>query len=208
MISTKLYIIEDHRLLRETWIQFLESKTDLEIVGEADNITDAFKEIERLKPHILMLDINLKGESGITLIQEIKKTMPFIKIIVVSMHDEYAFVKKMFSMGVQGYVSKNAKITNLFDAINSIKSNHTYLSDDIKKTFLDYAISNKSEPVLTYKETQVISFICQGFSNKQISNKMSLSIKTIEGYKTNIYKKLNLHSTAELIKYAGQKGIF
>ncbi|TAF76006.1 MAG: DNA-binding response regulator [Bacteroidetes bacterium] len=208
MTITKIYIIEDHRLLRETWIQFLESKTDLEIVGDSDNIIDAYKDIERLKPHILMLDINLKGESGITLIHNLKMTMPFIKIIVVSMHDEYAFVKKMFSLGIQGYVSKNAKFANLFDAINSIKDNQIYLSDDIKKTFLDYAICNKSEPVLTYKETQIISFICQGFSNKQISNKMSLSIKTIEGHKSNLYKKLNLHCTVELIKYAREKGIF
>lgn len=208
MTTTKIYIIEDHRLLRETWIQFFESKTDIEIVGDSDNIIDAYKNIEELKPHILMLDINLKGESGITLINEIKKTMPFIKIIIVSMHDEYAFVKKMFSLGIQGYVSKNAKITNLFDAINTVKSNHTYLSDDLKKIFLDYSINSQAEILLSFKETLIINYICQGLSNKQIAEKMSLSIKTIEGHKTNLYKKLNVHSTVEIVKYAREKGIF
>ncbi len=203
----KIYIVEDHRLLRETWVHFLKSKIEIEIIGDTDNIRDAYLEIEKLKPNIVLLDINLKGDSGIILIQELKNTMPFVKIIVVSMHDEYAFIKKMFSLGIQGYVSKNAEINNLFDAIDTVKEGNLYLSDDIKKTFLDYALNNQNEYILTYKETQLISFIGHGFSNKEIAEKMNISTKTVEGHKTKIYKKLNLHSTADIIKYTREKGL-
>lgn len=207
MTKIKLFIVEDHRLLRETWMHFLSSKSNIEIVGNADNISEAFKAIELKKPTVLMLDINLKGESGISLINDLKNTMPFIKIIVVSMHDEYAFIKKMFSLGIQGYVSKNAEINNLFEAIEYVSTGKIYMSDDIKNIFVEHGLNYKPEVDLTFKEIEIIQFLSRGYSNKSIADELNIAIKTVEGRKSKIYKKLNVHSSVEVLGYAIKNGI-
>ncbi|TAG59846.1 MAG: DNA-binding response regulator [Cytophagales bacterium] len=203
----KIYIIEDHRLLRETWVYFFSLKPDLKIVGQSDNIEEAFEQIEILKPKIVMIDINLKGESGLVLIKKLKNTMPYVKIIVVSMHDEYAFVKKILNMGIDAYVSKNAEISNLLNAISTVCKGEIYLSDDLSKLFFENALSLHKDKVLTFNELSVIEFICNCKTTKEIAQIMNLSIKSIEGYKTKIYKKLEIRSSLELLKYAKKNGI-
>ncbi len=203
----KIYIVEDHKLLRDVWKEIFVQQPDFEVVGESDNVTHAFENLELLKPEILLLDINLKGESGLELAKKMRNTMPYIKIIVVSMHSEMAFVKKMFTLGICGYVSKDADATNVYEAIRNVSKGEIYMSDDLKKNFMSRALKENNDVDLTYKELEVISYLCKGKCNKEIALAMEISVKSVEGHKTNIYKKLQVNSPTAIMKYAQENGL-
>jgi len=203
----KLYIVEDHKLLRDAWKFLISSRKDILIVGESDNIDQAFEEILVLLPEVILLDINLKGRSGIELIRQLKASVPYIKIIVVSMHNEYAFVKKAFAMGINGYISKNANGKNIFEAIDKVMNSQYFISDDLQKIILDRPATDELKNDLTFKEIEVIQFICKGYSNKQLAVGLNCSIKTVEGHKSKIYKKIGIRSQAEIYHFALANGL-
>ena len=117
---TTIFFVEDHKILVDAWKEIFLGQPDFKILGDADNIVEAYQKIDFVKPQVVLMDINLKGESGINLIKDLKNTMPFVKIIVVSMHAEYAFVKKMFAMGINGYVTKHSDGDSIFQAIRQV----------------------------------------------------------------------------------------
>ena len=204
----KIFLIEDHLLIREVWKDILSSNSKYTIVGETDNIHNAYEQICLLKPDIIMMDINLKGENGASLIQKICDTIPFPKIIVVSMNDEYSFIKKLFSIGIKGYVTKNSPKSDLLESVEKVYNGEKFFCTEVKKIFLNKSIDGESPSEnLSLKELEIIKQITKGNSNKQIASNLNLSIKTVEGHKTKIYKKLGVQSIAELISYGKLKGL-
>lgn len=141
MIS--ILLIEDHLLVRESWKEVLGKVTDFQIVAESDNADDAFEKIQKFRPNVILLDINLKGVASVDLIKKIVDTMPHPKIIVVSMNIEYFFIKKMFTYGIKGYVTKYSPKDDLIDAIYKVQGGETYFCSEVRKLFLD----NKQEEV-------------------------------------------------------------
>ncbi len=208
MNKISVFIVEDHKLLRDAWREVFKTQDDILVIGEADNITQAYQEIELLKPQVVLIDINLKGESGSELIKMLKKSVPYIKLIVVSLHAEYVIVKKMFAYGINAYVTKYADSNNLFEAIRKVMLGEIYLSSDLQDLFMSRGMKNDQEIDITYKEIEIIKLICEGKSNKEMAKDLSVSLKTIEGHKTNIFKKLQIHSLAGIVKYAQEKGIY
>lgn len=207
MKEIKIYLVEDHKLLRDVWKEIFNTQPDFDVIGESDNVAHAYINLEILKPEIVLLDINLKGESGLELAKKLRNTMPYIKIIVVSMHSEAAFVKKMFSFGICGYVSKDAAATNVYDAIRSVARGEIYMSDDLKKNFVERALKNNKDVELSFKELEVVSYLCKGQTNKEIGIAMEISTKSVEGHKTNIYKKLKVNSPTAVMRYAQENGL-
>lgn len=205
----KVILIEDHLLVREVWKDTLSSIKNYEIIAEADNITDAYDKISKLKPDVIITDINLKGENGADLIFNICNTIPNPKIIVVSMNNEYSFIKKVFSIGIKGYVTKFSPKADLIESIEKVYNGEIYMCSEVKKLFLEKSInpSKDDNHNLSLRELDIIKLISKGSSNKEIASSLDLSVKTVEGHKTKIYKKLGVKSIAELVSYGKQKGL-
>ena len=196
MIS--ILLIEDHLLVRESWKEVLNKIDDFNIVGESDTIEDAYEKAIQLNPTIILLDINLRGKTTVDLIKELCNRIAHPKIIVVSMHSELSFVKKMFSLGVKGYVTKYSPKFDLIESIFKVNQGETYFCSEVRKLFLQ----TKDENVkLSYKELETIKLVSRGLSNKEIATMWNVSIKAVEAHKTKIYKKLKLKSIADIIVY-------
>ena len=207
MIS--ILLIEDHLLVREAWKDTLTKTAEFSIIGEADNIIEAYDKVSTLKPDVILMDINLRGENGAELLFKICNTIPSPKIIVVSMNDEYSFIKKTFSTGAKGYVTKFSPKSDLIEAIKKVAQGETYMCSEVKKLFLQKSINPSKEDniSLSLRELDIIKLIAKGKGNKEIAIGLDLSVKTVEGHKTKIYKKLGVKSIAELITYGKNKGL-
>ncbi|MDP2387400.1 MAG: response regulator transcription factor [Bacteroidota bacterium] len=207
MIS--ILLIEDHLLVREAWKDTLTKMEEFSVIGEADNITEAYDKVSTLKPDVILMDINLRGENGAELLFKICNTIPSPKIIIVSMNDEYSFIKKTFSTGAKGYVTKFSPKSDLIEAIKKVAQGETYMCSEVKKLFLQKSINPSKEDniSLSLRELDIIKLIAKGKGNKEIAIGLDLSVKTVEGHKTKIYKKLGVKSIAELITYGKNKGL-
>ena len=207
MIS--ILLIEDHLLVREAWKDTLAQIEDYAIIGEAENMIEAYEKVTTLAPNVILMDINLRGENGAELLYKICNTVPNPKIIVVSMNNEYSFIKKAFSTGAKGYVTKFSPKSDLIEAIRKVAQGETYMCSEVKKLFLQKSINPSREDNLnlSLRELDIIKLIAKGMGNKEIANGLDLSVKTVEGHKTKIYKKLGVKSIAELITYGKSKGL-
>ncbi|MBI3519072.1 MAG: response regulator transcription factor [Bacteroidetes bacterium] len=203
----KILLVEDHKLVREAWHSTLSLYPNIKIIGEADNNEDAFNLTKNLLPDIIIMDINLKGESAVDGIKNILNKLAKPKIIIVSMQNDIVFVKKMFVLGVLGYVTKNSSKNELIDSINRVFNGSKYICNELNEVIINEGLSDKKEPLLTIRERELLEFICKGMTNAEIAEILKLSSKTIEGHKTNIYKKLGIKNTLGLINYINTKGL-
>lgn len=207
MIS--ILLIEDHLLVREAWKDSLQQIEEYSIIGEAESVLEAYEKVSTLKPNVILMDINLHGENGAELLYKICNTIPHPKIIIVSMNNEYSFIKKAFSVGAKGYVTKFSPKSDLIEAIKKVASGETYMCTEVKKIFLEKSINPSKEDNinLSLRELDIIKLIAKGKGNKGIATSLDISLKTVEGHKTKIYKKLGVKSIAELITYGKTKGL-
>jgi len=201
----KILLVEDHKLVRQAWRTLLSSKSAYTIVGEAESGAEALELIRQHNPDIILLDINLKGESGNAIIPTICNILPHPKIIVVSMNGEYSFVKNMFKLGVKGYITKNAPLQDMLSGIEEVARGKVFMSSDLTELFRqDTEASGGS---VSIKEIEVLRLIARGYSNKTIAQELGISEKTVEGRKTSIYRKLKVKNNVGLVKYASQNGL-
>lgn len=205
----KIILVEDHLLIREIWKDTLSNFEDIEVIAESDSINDAYEKISKFKPDVIITDINLKGENGAELITKVCNTIPNPKIIVVSMNNEYSFIKKTFAIGAKGYVTKFSPKNDLILAVNKVAAGEIFMCTEVKKIFLEKSINpGKDDNLnLSLRELDIIKLIAKGASNKDIASELDLSIKTVEGHKTKIYKKLGVRSIVELVNYGKKKGL-
>lgn len=207
MENIKIILVEDHQLVREAWKSSLLNEQKYSIVAEAENVKDAVHLIKMVKHDVIILDINLKNESGVDVIVQVMDFLAKPKIIIVSMMSEYSFIKNMMNLGVKGYVTKNSSITELIKAIEAVNEGKTYLCNEINEIIINKSLMQETSENLTNKEIVVLKQICSGKSTKEISSDLNVSVKTIEGHKTKLYKKVNTSNLIGLINYAKQKGI-
>lgn len=203
-----ILLVEDHLLVREAWKDTLSKQPNIKVVAEADNIQEAYGKVLQFKPDIILSDIHLRMENGVDFINQVMNTVANPKIIVVSMNDEYSFIKKMCSLGVRGYVTKFSPQSDLIDAINKVSAGEIYLCSVAQKLFTEKSLNPEGESnVLSLRELDIMKLVSKGLGNKEIAQKLDLSIKTVEAHKTKIYKKLGLKSISELITYGKTKGM-
>ena len=207
MKKIRIILVEDHQLVREAWKASLLKDEKYEIVGEAENVKTAVELIKTISHDVIILDINLKNESGVDVVHQTKGFVENPKFIVVSMMSEYAFIKNMMQLGVKGYVTKNSSIIEMIQAIEKVHQGETFLCHEINEIILSKSFLKENEENLSNKELLVFKEICSGISTKDMSEKLGVSVKTIEGHKTKIYKKLKTSNLVELLKYAKEKGI-
>lgn len=214
MSKIKLLMVDDHEIVRAGLRMLLQSQPDIEIVAEADNGRDAIVKARELSPDIVLMDISLPDIDGFEATRQIKRALPKVAILALTMHetDEYFF--KMLNAGASGYVPKKAAPTDLVAAIHTIHDGGVFLYPALAKSLVrDYmgraAESGEREALdgLTDREQEVLKLIADGSTNQEIADKLTISVKTVERHRANIMSKLNLHSRTELVKYAIRKGL-
>jgi len=203
--KTRIVVAEDHLMIRKAMELLLGENKNIEIVGEASNGKELINLLEKVKTDIILLDIFMPEMNGIDATSVIRNRFPWIKIIVLSVQTEFAYIKKLFTMGVSGYVTKNSSKDELFEAISLVQNGKEYLSKDmIQSKALASEQNGISPKPLSKREIEIIKLIQDGLTNKEISEKMFISLKTVESHRTNIFRKLRIKNVAELLKHAHQ----
>jgi len=208
----KILIADDHQLFREGLMTLLSSALNIEIVAQAENGKQTIEKAKKLSPDIILMDIGMPIINGIEATGILQMEAPKIKVIALTMHSEKHFIKGMLEAGAYGYLFKNCAYDELIDAINTVFAGKKYLSDDITEFIIHDYIGkpkNKQEddPQLSVREMEILKLIADGKTSREISELLFVSIKTIGTHKQNILNKLNMNSTADLVKYAIKKGL-
>ena len=209
MSSIRIFIAEDHAILREGLRALLVSNPDIELVGEAENGQDAVQQICKIKPELVLMDLSMPHMNGTEAIALIKRREPDIKIIALTVHKSHEYVRATLDAKADGYMLKDDTHQQLLTAIESVMRGNVYLSPGITNKvvsgFLDKdadSPNSHSWDTLTERERQVIKLIAEGCKNREIADSLSVSIKTVEKHRSNLMKKLDLHNASSLTTYA------
>lgn len=213
-MKTSLLLVDDHAVVRTGLRMLLEGENDIEIVGEAENASEALNQISQLKPDVVLMDIGLPDMSGIDATRRIKELAPDISVLALTIHEDEEYFFKMLDAGASGYVPKRAAPEELLSAIRITAQGEVYLYPSLAKLlvkdYLAQSMQFKNQATLnglTPRENEVLTLLADGESNVEIAEQLSISPKTVARHRENIMGKLNLHSRAELVKYAIRKGI-
>ena len=214
-MSTQLLLVDDHAVVRSGLRMLLENERDIEIVGEAASASEAIEAASLLKPDMILMDIGLPDLSGIDAAREIKKRLPDVAIVALTIHEDEEYFFKMLEAGATGYVPKRAAPDELLTAIRAAAAGQVYLYPSLAKLLVrDFlngghataqAVQTSSD--LTDREQEILSYLAEGANNEEIARSLVISPKTVARHRENIMRKLNLHSRAELVRYAIRKGI-
>jgi DNA-binding NarL/FixJ family response regulator len=201
----RVFIADDHALIREGFKKILSHENDISILGEAGNAAETIRFIEKNKCDVLILDINLPDKSGLDIIKEIKNLKPSVNILILSMHPEDRFAIRALKAGASGYLSKETAADELVKAIRKVQGKGKYISGSLAEKLAFDLQSKSDKPVhelLSDREFQVMRLIASGKTMSEIADHLSLAVTTISTYRARILDKLNLSSNAELIYYA------
>jgi DNA-binding NarL/FixJ family response regulator len=211
MGTYRVIVADDHALFRQGLKGVLRGGADLEVVGEAGDGLELINllKLNQLDPHLVILDISMPNLRGIEAIREIKTTHPHVKILIVTMHKDKEYLYQALASGADGYFLKKDADTELFAAIEKIRNGRVYVSPHLSENLeddWDQIRGGFGKPILTTREREVLKLIAEGKLNKEIADLLFISVHTVERHRANSMEKLNLKNTAELVKYAIQKG--
>ncbi|MFW5805658.1 MAG: response regulator [Bacteroidales bacterium] len=205
----KVIIVDDHDLVRNGIKALLVKVPEVQVIGEAGSFKDLKISLQTCKPHLILLDINLPGISGIEAVRILKPDYPGVRFLMLSMYTNEEFVFNAVKVGADGYLPKNTTVKELRDAIFDIYYGKVYFSKSIsEKVFLEMmrrtrvGVSKPEGGQLTRREKEILTYVVEGKTNPQIANHLCISIRTVEAHKTNILKKLGVSNSVELVKYA------
>jgi two-component system response regulator NreC len=213
-MSIRILLADDHTILRAGLKMMLNAQPDMEVVGEAQDGRQALQEAQRLQPDIILMDITMPDMNGIEATKQIKKELPDVKVLILTMHEHEEYVFQALRAGASGYMLKEAADTELISALRIIQSGQFYLSPAAQSVMVgDYlqrvrtGEEKDSYSSLTEREREILKLVAEGYTNNQIAERLVISPKTVDTHRTHIMDKLNLHSRAELVKYAMRRGL-
>jgi two-component system invasion response regulator UvrY len=209
MEKITLLIVDDHKLIRETWSFILNRSPLLEVIAECSSGEEAIAYARNLRPDIIIMDISLPGMNGFEATRQIRKFSPGSKVLGVSLHTQPTYARQMMQNGAMGYVTKNSPKEELFHAISEAHAGRKYICREIKNILSEQMMDANATPqkginALSMREMEIISFIKKGYSSKEIAVALSVSLKTVEVHRYNILKKLNLKNAAALVHFINQ----
>lgn len=208
----RIVIADDHAIVRAGLRALIKSESAMELVGEAAGGYEAVELVEKTTPDVLVLDLSMPDLDGIAVTKNIKPRFPGLQILILTLHEDEALLKAALKAGAAGYILKRAAETELISAINIILRGDLYVDPSMIRTLLrDDTTPAATQPTsaepLTPREIEVLKLIVQGYTNRQIGEALSISIRTAEGHRANLSEKLGLHSRVELVRYARDHGL-
>ena len=206
----KIFLADDHVFVREGLKKFLNSEIDIEVVGEASDAHGTMEFFNSSTCDIALLDISLPGKDGLDLLKELSENGHDVKVIFLTMHPEKIFAERAFNLGAWGYLTKESDPGELLDAIYKVNSGRKYISEDFAEEMVSNMNAKKGRPkhkLLSDREFQIFFLLANGKTVKDISHELSLSISTVNTYRSRIFSKMNLDTNIEIVMYAMKEGL-
>ncbi len=206
---TRIVIADDHTLVRQSLMKLVDAESDLEVVGEAERGDVVVETVQRLRPDLLVLDINMPNVDGIQVATQLRRLLPEVRILFLTMHDDDATIRRILALGADGYVPKISSTDELLQAIRTVAAGGTYLSPVIARRVMDMAGGRRMSPTsqLTERELEILRLIAAGARPSEVAEKVFLSVKTVKNHLTNVYAKLGVQTAAQAVAEAYRLGI-
>jgi two-component system response regulator NreC len=210
----RVLLADDHAIVRQGVKMILSNEPDIEVVGEADDGLQAVEMAKRLKPDVAVLDISMPGINGIEATRQIRAALPNVHVLALTMHADDTYVFQLLKAGGSGYVLKRAAATDLVQAVHAARRGEAFLYPAVAKAVvadylkrLESGEGRESYDGLTEREREILTLVAEGATNQEISQKLYISVKTVQTHRTHIMEKLNLHDRTMLVRYAIRKGL-
>lgn len=211
MDKITILLVDDHKLVRESWSFILNSDPRFEVVGQTSDVDEAVEIAKKRKPKIVLMDINMSPVNGFEGTKLVKKFSPSSKIIGISMHSMPAYARRMFQMGAMGYITKNSSKDEMLKAIIEVNDGKKYVCDEVKNILAQKELEDDDHKpdmnILSKREIDIVKLIKEGMSSREIAMDLDISLKTVEVHRYNVLKKLNLRNTAALVNYINSHGL-
>ena len=213
-VKIRVLLADDHTILRAGLRMMLNVQPDIEVVGEASDGRQALSEALLLKPDVVLMDITMPEMNGIEATRQVKRALDSTRVLILTMHENEEYLFQVLRAGASGYILKEAADTELISAIRIVYSGRFYMSPSAQTMMVgDYLLrvrsgeERDSYSALTEREREILKLVAEGLTNNQIAERLYISPKTVDTHRTHIMDKLNLHSRAELVKYAMRRGL-
>jgi DNA-binding NarL/FixJ family response regulator len=213
-MSIRIILADDHQIIREGIRSLLDKEPDMEVIGEAKNGREAVDLTVQLVPDVVVMDIGMPDLNGMEATRQIVEQVSDVKVLALSMHSDRQFAAGILAAGASGYLLKDAAFDELAEAIRSVHKGQCYLSPGITGVVLNDYVERLAKPgdttpfsALTKREREILQLLAEGWTTKRISENLHVSIKTVETHRQHVMDKLELHSLADLTKYAIREGL-
>lgn len=211
-MSMRILIADDHGIMRAGLRALLDTEPDLEVIGEAEDGKHALQLARALKPDIILMDISMPGCSGIEATRLLAEHCPQTRVLILTMHDDKSLLQAAIQSGASGYVLKRAVESELINAVRAVARGDLYVHSSMTRALLEtasYTPSPKGDAVenLTPREVEVLQLIASGYTNRQIAEKLTVSVRTVESHRANLIDKLGIRTRVELLRYAIENGL-
>jgi two-component system response regulator NreC len=213
MSKIRLLLVDDHEIVRAGLRMLFMAEPDMEIAGEAGSAQEALQLVQEVKPDVVLMDVAMPGMSGIEATRRIKEVDPDVVVLALTMHEDEQYFFEMLNAGASGYIPKRAAPDDLVSAIHVVSQGNVFLYPSLAKLLVKDFLQREETgadsvtDVLTPREREVLTYIAEGYTNREIAEELVISHKTVDRHRENIMRKLNLHSRVELVKYAIEKGL-
>lgn len=212
MDELKIFIADDHTIVREGLKALVGGQPGMRVVGEAADGQEAYRKILELQPHVAVMDISMPGWTGSEATERLHQDCPAVRVVALTVHEDEGYLRGLLEAGASGYVLKRSATEDLIHAIRTVASGGTYIDPNLAGRLVDaYIDARPAHPAtdrgeLTGREADVVRLIALGHSNKEIAAKLAISVKTVETHKARALERLGLHSRADLVQFALQRG--
>lgn len=211
MDKITILLVDDHKLIRDSWSFILNSDDRFRVVGETSDAEELVSLAKEKKPRIVLMDINMSPVNGFEATKLVRQYSPGSKVIGISMHSMPAYARKMMQIGAMGYVTKNSSKDELMNAIVEVNGGKKYICEEVKNILAQQELEEENgKPdlnALSRRELDIVKLIKEGLSSREISLRLDISLKTVEVHRYNILKKLNLKNTAALVNFINAQGL-
>jgi DNA-binding NarL/FixJ family response regulator len=203
----RVFLVDDHPVVLSGIRAMVEAQDDLQVAGVAGNVESALAGLAETLPDIVVVDVSLPGSSGIVLVDQMRQLYPNTAALALTLHEEPAYVRQLLHAGARGFILKRSAAEELIHAIRSVLAGGLYIDPGVAAKILTEpkSLATSADP-LSEREMMVVKLVAKGFSNKEISGQLSLSVKTVETYRARAYEKLGLRTRAALVRYATLEG--
>ena len=209
----RLLVVDDHKIVRDGLRSLIDREPDMQLIGQADNGRDAVRLAQELSPDVVIMDVSMADMNGVEATRQIVNENPAIKVIALSMHSDKQYVSRMLSAHAAGYLLKDCAFDELATAVRAVTQGNLYLSPGVTSVVIgDYVerLSSNGSPArsaLSAREFEVLQLVAEGYGTRVIAAKLHISVKTVESHRRHIMEKLDIHTVAELTKYAIRTGL-